>query len=86
MKVNPIHFKPTWIFGRFPDECDDLVEEFGKNCLALSDAEMISIRLLVSEFIKTYEGDSDRRISAIWKALVPVEAKLEAMLNDELGL
>jgi hypothetical protein len=84
-KVNPIHFKPTWMFARFPDEADEIKEAFGDACLALSDAEMIALRVAVVTFVGFAERADDRQTIALRECLEVVKEKLVAMLNIELG-
>lgn len=84
-KVNPIHFKPTWFFARFPDEADELKGAYGDSCLALSDAEMIALRVAVHTFVRWAETSEDRQTVAIRECLRVVKEKLVAMLNVELS-
>lgn len=81
--LNPIHLKPTWIFARFPDDCDDLKKEFGDSCLALSDVEMIAIRVAVRAFLDSARHDNDARIQNVAAVLRPASEKICAMLNAE---
>lgn len=84
-KVNPIHFKPTWMFARFPDEADEIKEAFGDSCLALSDAEMIALRVAVHAFVGYAEGSEDKQTVALRGCLRVVLEKLKAILDVELG-
>jgi hypothetical protein len=84
VKVNPVHFKPTWIFARFPDEADELKQGYGDSCLALSDAEMIALRVAVHTFVGWAEKAEDKQTVALRECLRVVLEKIKAMLNIEL--
>lgn len=62
-KINPVHYKPTWVFARFPNDADDMIRQFGTNALALTDVEMIALRVAISTFVKMSDGSDDDEIA-----------------------
>lgn len=81
--VNPVHFKPIWFFARLPDEADDVKQAFGENCLALSDAEMICMRVALSSFAEAMKHSEEERMQRMVSVIGAVSEKLKCVLDIE---
>ena len=82
-KVNPVHFKPTWVFVRMPDDVEEVRQVYGDSCLALSDAEMVCMKLALTtfvDFMSRSDNDRDRKISGVMST---VSEKLKVVLDIE---
>lgn len=83
-KLNPIHFKPTWFFVRMPDDADDIQRAFGAEALALSDYEMIVLKLAIKAMAKNIEQCNDEREIIIRDAAIAVHDKISDVMDVEL--
>lgn len=84
-KVNPIHFKPTWFLVRMPDEADEIKAAFGDGCLALSDVEMICVRIALDTFAQFggSAAEDDARVQRVAAVVHGISEKLQALLALE---
>ena len=80
-KINPIHFKPTWNLVRLGTELSFTEEE---KLLMLSDAELITVRVLLGVAVKCLEGVDTPRDKKLRQMAEVVEKKLKILLSCEL--